>query len=55
MKLSDFGDVLKIGKWGFSGVKVLLRTTGVHIPPKTFMLLHRPLLGLTSGAHVKVY
>jgi hypothetical protein len=33
MKHADFGDVLKIGKWFyFSGVKGLLRTTGVQIP-----------------------
>jgi hypothetical protein len=31
LKHPDFGVVLKIGKWVFSGVKGLLRTTGVQI------------------------
>jgi hypothetical protein len=34
IKRSDFGDVLKIGKWGFSGVKCLLLTAGF---PPTFL------------------
>ena len=31
MKRPDFGEFLKIGKWFFSGLKGLLRTTGVQI------------------------
>jgi hypothetical protein len=31
MKRPDFGEFLKIGKWFFSGLKGLLRTT-VEIP-----------------------
>jgi hypothetical protein len=30
-KRPDFGEFLKIGKWFFSGLKGLLRTTGVQI------------------------
>jgi hypothetical protein len=32
MKHPHFEDVLKIGKWFFSGVKSLLHTAGVQIP-----------------------
>jgi hypothetical protein len=31
MKRPDFGDVLKIGKWVFSGVEGLMRTRGIQI------------------------
>jgi hypothetical protein len=34
MKRPDFGEFLKIDKWFFSGIKGLLRTTGVQAPPK---------------------
>jgi hypothetical protein len=34
MKRPDFGKFLKIGKWFFSGLKGLLRSTGFKIPPK---------------------
>jgi hypothetical protein len=32
MKRPEFEDVLKIGKWFFTGVKGLLRTPGIKIP-----------------------
>jgi hypothetical protein len=30
IKHPDFGDVLKLGKWSLSGIKSLLRSTGVQ-------------------------
>jgi hypothetical protein len=32
MAYPDFEDVLKIGKWFFSGVKGLLLTAGIQVP-----------------------
>jgi hypothetical protein len=45
MKRPDFGEFLKRGKWFFSGLMGFLRTTGVQIPAKIFMLPHGPPLG----------
>jgi hypothetical protein len=54
MTRPDFVDVLKQGK-DFSGVRDLLRITGVQIPILIFWLPPGPPLGSTKGAPAEVH
>jgi hypothetical protein len=55
MKLPDLGDVSKRSKCSFSGIKVLLPTTGIKISTYIFKLRQAPPMRRSNGAHGEVY